>query len=323
MQSAVLYSQYYQLQIMVHRPFIPTAQKPSKLSFPSLAICTNAARAISHITDAARKHYPGRAFPDLQMPSFTAAIVLLLHIWGHRRAGQTASGMDYTQEMQSVEKCMHVLKDTEKRWHTAGRLWDVLYELASVGDLPLPQTTPTAKRDRDSDSPRSTQSSSAGASPPAERATAGNRRARAAHTVSTSHSRAQQHVVSPQQQQQSSSFMFEPLPMNTDELGRMAVPGSWAEPAFPTAAPAQFNQNLGTMPNAGPLPSGDMSVGGDPSAQGMSVGGSTAPAPLNMFDALLAGMPTGMGTDVAMDTMGAGMHGMGLDMWSNMPTGYG
>ncbi|VDB84043.1 unnamed protein product [Peniophora sp. CBMAI 1063] len=252
-QSAVLYSQYYQLQIMVHRPFIPTAQKPSKLSFPSLAICTNAARAISHIADAARKHFPGRAFPDLQMPSFTAAIVLLLHIWGHRRAGQTSSGMDYTQEMQSVEKCMNVLKDTEKRWHTAGRLWDTIPK------------------------------------------------------------------------QQPSPFMFEPLPMNTDELGRMAAPGQWGGPLFPTQpAASQFDQSLGAVPGSNGLVPGGVGVGVDPAAQNMNVGGLGGPSQMNMFDALLAGMPTGMGADVAMDPMaGTGMNSMNMDMWSNMPTGYG
>ena len=50
-QSAFLYSQYYQLQIAVHRPFIPSPRKPSPLSFPSLAICTNAARSCTHVLD--------------------------------------------------------------------------------------------------------------------------------------------------------------------------------------------------------------------------------------------------------------------------------
>ncbi|KAN0132380.1 hypothetical protein V8E53_009806 [Lactarius tabidus] len=38
LQFASLYSHYYHLQILVHRPFIPSPQKPSPLSFPSLAI---------------------------------------------------------------------------------------------------------------------------------------------------------------------------------------------------------------------------------------------------------------------------------------------
>ncbi|KAI0035390.1 fungal-specific transcription factor domain-containing protein, partial [Vararia minispora EC-137] len=152
-QSAVLYAEYYQLQIMVHRPFIPSAQKPSKLSFPSLAICTNAARACAHVVDALRRRFPGRRSPELQLPIFTAAIVLLLYIWGHKRAGQSSTSVDFQQEMQSVHKCMQTLKDCESRWHTAGRLWDVIYELASVGEIPLPASTPTSKRERDSDSP--------------------------------------------------------------------------------------------------------------------------------------------------------------------------
>jgi hypothetical protein len=48
-QSAILHSTYYYLQILVHRPFIPLPKKPSTSSFPSLAICTNAARKIIQI----------------------------------------------------------------------------------------------------------------------------------------------------------------------------------------------------------------------------------------------------------------------------------
>lgn len=53
-QSAILYANYYHLQILVHRPFIPSPKKPSSLSFPSLAICTNAARSCSHLVDYSR-----------------------------------------------------------------------------------------------------------------------------------------------------------------------------------------------------------------------------------------------------------------------------
>ena len=152
---------------------------------------------------------------------------------------------------------------------------------------------------------------------PAERATAGNRRVRASH-----HSRAQQNI---QPQQQPSPFMFEPLPMNTDELGRMAAPGTWGAPIFP-APPAntQFDNGLGAMSGGSALAPGvGVGVSGDLAAQNMGVAGMAAPPQLNMFDALLAGMPNGMGADVALDSMGAGINGMGMDMWSNMPTGYG
>lgn len=50
-QSAFLYSSYYSTQINIHRAFIPSPRKPSCVSFPSLAICTNAARSCIHVLD--------------------------------------------------------------------------------------------------------------------------------------------------------------------------------------------------------------------------------------------------------------------------------
>lgn len=158
-QSCVLYASYYQLQILIHRPFIPLPRRPSVLSFPSLAICTNAARSCSHVLDIYNRRY-GVATPSMQMPSFTAGIVLLLNIWGGKRSGLAT---DPAKEMRDVHKCMDFLKICEKRWHIAGRLWDILYEFTSVGELPPPQPSPSGgvKRDRDSDtgSPCSTQAS--------------------------------------------------------------------------------------------------------------------------------------------------------------------
>ncbi|KAI0771317.1 fungal-specific transcription factor domain-containing protein [Trametes elegans] len=150
-QSANLYAHYYQLQIAVHRPFIPSPRKPSPLSFPSLAICTNAARSCIHVLDVQYRRAGGPTFFN-QMSLFTAGIVLLLNIWGGKRSGLST---DAAKEMADVHKCMKMLKQLEAHWHTAGRLWDILYELASVGDLPLPQASPapSQKRDRDSDSP--------------------------------------------------------------------------------------------------------------------------------------------------------------------------
>ena len=54
-QSVLLHAAYYNLQIAVHRPYIPSPRKPSPLSFPSLAICTNAARSCIHVLDVQYK----------------------------------------------------------------------------------------------------------------------------------------------------------------------------------------------------------------------------------------------------------------------------
>src|ERR1700722_8087440 len=61
-QSVALYTSYYHLQILIHRPFIPLPCNPSLLLFPSLAICINAACSCSHVVDIHRKQ-------NLQTPS--------------------------------------------------------------------------------------------------------------------------------------------------------------------------------------------------------------------------------------------------------------
>ncbi|KAF4613756.1 hypothetical protein D9613_007374 [Agrocybe pediades] len=150
-QSVLLYAAYYHVQILIHRPFIPSPSKPSPLSFPSLAICTNAARSCSHIIDVQRKRNDVTT-PQSHMYVFTSGVVLLLSIWGGKRSGLST---DPNKEMVDVHKCMQALRSSEERWHSAGRLWDILYELASVGDLPLPQSSPPTnnKRTRDSETP--------------------------------------------------------------------------------------------------------------------------------------------------------------------------
>jgi hypothetical protein len=66
-QSVHLYAMYYHIQIIIHRPFIPSPTKPSPLSFPSLAICTNAARSCSHVVDIHRKRNPNNSLPLTQV----------------------------------------------------------------------------------------------------------------------------------------------------------------------------------------------------------------------------------------------------------------
>ncbi|KAL5525563.1 hypothetical protein ACEPAG_6899 [Sanghuangporus baumii] len=156
-QSAVLYATYYHIQILIHRPFIPSPRKPSPLSFPSLAICTNAARSCSHVADACRRR--GRLpLPQIQIASFTAGVVLLLNIWGAKKSGQF---VDWEKQMSDVRKCMQALRCIEDQFSTAGRLWDILNELACAGEIPVDKATPPAtnKRERGSDSPVSTSSS--------------------------------------------------------------------------------------------------------------------------------------------------------------------
>ncbi|KAF8875510.1 fungal-specific transcription factor domain-containing protein [Infundibulicybe gibba] len=146
-QSAMLYCSYYQIQILLHRPFIPSPNKPSPLSFPSLAICTNAARSCTHVIDAYHKRnqyvlsntqilvsVTARYLQLLtvtQLSAMTSGIVLLLNMWGGRRSGRAT---DLSKEMVDVHTCMEVIKASEDRyatWPIAGRLWSVFYSQAS------------------------------------------------------------------------------------------------------------------------------------------------------------------------------------------------
>ncbi|KAK0466120.1 fungal-specific transcription factor domain-containing protein [Desarmillaria tabescens] len=131
-QSATLLLLYYHLQMLIHRPFIKSPS--SDFDSPSLSICTNAAHSCSHIAELQiqrKNNYLPSVISEL---SFNAAIVLLINIWGRRRAGL---GIDVDKEMEGVHKCMRVLADLKIRYQYAGVLWDTLNELASAGDLPL------------------------------------------------------------------------------------------------------------------------------------------------------------------------------------------
>ncbi|KAI0052327.1 hypothetical protein FA95DRAFT_1553663 [Auriscalpium vulgare] len=165
LQSAALHAAYYYVQITIHRPFIPSFRKPSSLSFPSLAICANAARACSHVVDAQRRRLLGASSPSFQLPAFVSGVILLLSLWGAKRSGVT---LDASREMEDVRKCMLLLESGETRWPVAGRLRDLLFDLSNIGELPLSQISPltaTLKRERgETSSPRPSDSSASNAS---------------------------------------------------------------------------------------------------------------------------------------------------------------
>ena len=47
-----------------------------------------------------------------QGTAFTAAVILLLNIWSGKRSGHAPNPR---REMQGVQRCMEVLKDSERR----------------------------------------------------------------------------------------------------------------------------------------------------------------------------------------------------------------
>ncbi|GLB45768.1 putative fungal specific transcription factor [Lyophyllum shimeji] len=334
-QSAWLYSMYYFIQILIHRSFIPSPSKPFPLSFPSLAICTNAARSCSHIVEL--RHRRGLpALPQIQMTTFTAGVVLLLNIWSGRRSGLNT---DPSKEMLEVHKCMQALRRCEVRWPSAGRLWDILYELASVGELPLPKPSPPAnnKRDRDADSPAS--SSTLGTNSPslsvteAPRTIAGSRRVNAAgKQPATAHGESQPPTEPPM------SFA---LPLYSNELGRLPI-NPHEQSSASSQSFGQSAQNQGLPPTYwGPgLPDASLPFNMDMYTQfGYNSPSfvTSASAPNTLFEGgktSLGDADTAAQSDQAM-IAGQGQYATGLDpnmqalidndtvaMWSNAPSGF-
>ncbi|KAI0036630.1 fungal-specific transcription factor domain-containing protein [Vararia minispora EC-137] len=117
-QSAHLFTQFYDLQILIHRPFI-SPRRTSPHHFSSVAVCVNAARACSRIVSRAQERWSGRMMPFFQRPVYMAVMVLLLGIWN---AKQSILSFDVEKEMSSINKCIHYLRTVEEVWHVAGRI---------------------------------------------------------------------------------------------------------------------------------------------------------------------------------------------------------
>ncbi|KDR75218.1 hypothetical protein GALMADRAFT_249193 [Galerina marginata CBS 339.88] len=140
-QSVFLHVSFYYVQILIHRPFLT---KKSSLSFPSLAMCTNAARSSIHILEVAVTR-GFRPTHHLVVAAFTSGIVIVLNLWGHQRSGLVGK---LAREMEDLQKCINVLKECENKWHVAGRFRDMLSEVGSLGEYQLTMN----KRPRESSS---------------------------------------------------------------------------------------------------------------------------------------------------------------------------
>ncbi|KAJ6557303.1 fungal-specific transcription factor domain-containing protein [Mycena vulgaris] len=129
-QSGMLYATYYYIQIAIHRPYI---HKENVLAAPSLSICTSAARSALHVTDLWLKKLQRLPLPFLQNPAFVSGVILILDIFGSKRAGLP---MDRDKDLMLVDTAMELHKFAESRWQPAGRMWELLGELRFL-DAPM------------------------------------------------------------------------------------------------------------------------------------------------------------------------------------------
>ncbi|KAJ7584210.1 fungal-specific transcription factor domain-containing protein [Mycena floridula] len=110
-QSFQLYTCLYQLQILVHRPFLPAPGNEATSSATSLAICTNAARSCSHIVDIFYRR-TGQIMPFSVGNVFISGVVLMLQLWAGRRVGLN---VNLIERKADVQKCLDWLSRCEVR----------------------------------------------------------------------------------------------------------------------------------------------------------------------------------------------------------------
>ncbi|KAJ7844943.1 hypothetical protein B0H14DRAFT_2775939 [Mycena olivaceomarginata] len=100
-------------------------------SLPSLAICTNAARSCSHIAEMSRLcAKTGSPVPVLISSVFVSGVILLLNVWSGKRTGLPPH---MNSAITEVQKCMATMRVCETKWQI-----DLLHELATIGQVPLP-----------------------------------------------------------------------------------------------------------------------------------------------------------------------------------------
>ncbi|KAJ7053864.1 fungal-specific transcription factor domain-containing protein [Mycena amicta] len=147
-QSAMIYTTYYHTQIHLHRPFIqPRNPSLSATSFPSLAICWNAARSCGHVMEMQCKNGHGLLWsPHISSAMFDSATVLLMS--GFHRSRPTTD--------ENVLRCLNVLRVYETRWQTSGRLVDILAGMLEVGKMPASLKRTRGAQDETTELPSTT-----------------------------------------------------------------------------------------------------------------------------------------------------------------------
>ncbi|KAK7062867.1 Gypsy retrotransposon integrase-like protein 1 [Paramarasmius palmivorus] len=210
-QSAVLYTAYYWVQMLVHIPFISPTDEEPVLTFPSLSICANAARSCLRIMEIQNRRSPMYQPTTLNAVYF-CAVVLVLNVWRGKRM-KTISNV--SKELSDCYKCFEILAPHENRNQLAGRIRDLIADMISVTEPPnhyalKRRTSPLDEDEEEFDFVTSgtfPQSSSS----PTSRPIAGSRRV-SAHLGS----------LSPVSLQSPNNAVLS-LPMSSAELGKLPI----------------------------------------------------------------------------------------------------
>ncbi|KAG9034389.1 hypothetical protein FRB95_013297 [Tulasnella sp. JGI-2019a] len=131
-QAATLRITFYYIQITIHRPLIQLSSSFKRaMSLPSLAVCTNAARSAANILGTT---IDMPSTPVFVLTSLLSGLLLMISIWEAQRSGLN---VDMTRQIADVHTCLRYLKRWENRYHLSGRMYDILRQTASIGEVPL------------------------------------------------------------------------------------------------------------------------------------------------------------------------------------------
>ncbi|PIL33904.1 transcription factor [Ganoderma sinense ZZ0214-1] len=127
-QSAILYANYYVLQIFVHRPFLPSPRRPAasaNLSLPSMTICVNASRSCLRVLEVQHRRsmnscsgFTLYALTPLQMPLFEVGMMLLVYLW--------AGARDIETTLKDVHITLAILKDLSAAGNLVARKLEIV-----------------------------------------------------------------------------------------------------------------------------------------------------------------------------------------------------
>ncbi|THU81703.1 hypothetical protein K435DRAFT_841203 [Dendrothele bispora CBS 962.96] len=139
-QSTFLWSWYYFVQIQVHRKFIPGPGHVSNLPFPSLTICTNAARSSIRVIEAHCRHKIMNFGFYLCVTLLNSALMLAINLW--RNVNMNSPHFDIEKEVGEIHKCIDILRLYEQKFVVAGRFIDMINTVISKSNC-APRLSPT------------------------------------------------------------------------------------------------------------------------------------------------------------------------------------
>ncbi|BGP23251.1 Gypsy retrotransposon integrase-like protein 1 [Rhodotorula toruloides] len=138
-QSAWLMCIYYQTQILVHREFVSPSRSRA-LGFPSLAICSNAARATAHVVDVLlQRNVLHKCYSWAPALVVNAGLMLLLGIFATPPGPPGSTRPTLTPSAASdVKRCINALEKLRDSSFMAQMCHEKLTTLAALTSAPPP-----------------------------------------------------------------------------------------------------------------------------------------------------------------------------------------